>query len=297
MKWKTLIIVFYAVSLSSFAIAQEKVIQLYSGKPAGSENWTWKEAVSDSNLFRTKVVYNVTQPTLTVFVPDPAKANGTAIVIAPGGGFQLLSINSEGNDEAKWLAAHGVTAFVLRYRVTHSVTNNPIQEMMTNLRDHKVMDSISGLIIPLAVTDGLAAMTYVRTHASEYHIQPDKIGFMGFSAGGTVTMGVAYKSNADAKPNFIAPVYAYLPPEFSSMQVRDNMPAFIVAASDDQLGLAPHSVTIYNKWMEAKQSAELHMYAKGGHGFGSRKQNLPTDSWIERFGEWLQLQGLLKGSK
>jgi len=283
--------------LVTIVFAQGKVIQLYSGKPAGSENWTWKEAVSDSNMFRTRVVYNVTQPTLTLFAPDPAKANGTAIVIAPGGGFQLLSINSEGNDEAKWLAAHGVTAFVLRYRVTHSLTNNPIQEMMTNLRDHKVMDSISGLIIPLAVTDGLTAVTYVRAHASEYHIQPDKIGFMGFSAGGTVTMGVAYKSNGDARPDFIAPIYAYLPPDFASMQVPDKMPAFIVAASDDQLGLAPHSVTIYNKWMESKQSAELHMYSRGGHGFGSRKQNLPSDSWMERFGDWLQLQGLIKSSK
>jgi acetyl esterase/lipase len=74
----------------------------------------------------------------------------------------------------------------------------------------------------------------------------------------------------------------------------DAPPAFIVAASDDQLGLAPDSVSIYSKWIAAKKSAEIHMYAKGGHGFGMRKQNLPTDQWIERFGEWLQLQGLLK---
>ena len=110
-------------------------------------------------------------------------------------------------------------------------------------------------------------------------------------------MGVVFGANASSHPNFIAPIYAYLPAELKTAMPSEKTPAFIVAASDDQLGLAPHSVMIYNKWLDAKQSVELHMYARGGHGFGMRKQNLPTDQWIERFGEWLQQQGLIPAAK
>jgi acetyl esterase/lipase len=274
--------------------AQTRIIQLYSGKPPGSESWNWEEKRQDSNMFQTPVVYNVVQPTLTVFAPEAGKANGTAIIIAPGGGFHLLSIDREGNDVARWLAARGVTAFVLKYRVVHTNGNDPIKEMMAGLTNRKAFDSANKIVIPLAVADGLAAMEYVRRNASEFHVVPERIGFMGFSAGGTVTMGVAYHCTTANHPNFIAPIYAYFASEIGGNMPSDKMPAFITAASDDQLGLAPHSITIYNNWINAKQSAEIHIYAKGGHGFGMKKQNLPIDEWIERFGDWLKLQGLLK---
>ena len=297
MRSKFFVLIMAWMGWTPILLAQEKIIQLYSGKPPGSENWTWQEARSDSNMFHTPVVYNVVQPTLTVFQADAAHANGTAIIIAPGGGFQALSINSEGNDEANWLAKKGVTAFVLKYRLARSFTHDPAKEFMNSMGDRKKRDSIHETIIPMAIADGLKAMDYVRKHAAEFHINPERIGFMGFSAGGTVTMGVVYGANAETRPNFIAPIYAFVPPNMEAKVPAEKTPAFIVAATDDQLGLAPHSVGIYTKWMDAKQSAELHMYAKGGHGFGSRKQNLPTDSWIDRFGEWLQMQGLLSSSK
>jgi acetyl esterase/lipase len=274
--------------------AQEKVIQLYSGKPPGSESWNWQEKRQDTNMFQTPVVYNIVNPTLTAFVPDAGKANGTAIIIAPGGGFHLLSIEREGFDVAKWLVAKGVTAFVLKYRVVHTLGNDPIKEMFAGLSDRKAFDSANRIVVPLAVADGLTAMEYVRSHAADYHIRPDRIGFMGFSAGGTVTMGVAYHCIPANHPNFIAPIYAYFDPVIGGNMPSQKMPAFIAAASDDQLGLAPNSVTIYNNWLNAKQSAELHIYVKGGHGFGMKKQNLPTDEWIERFGDWLKVEGFLK---
>jgi len=116
---------------------------------------------------------------------------------------------------------------------------------------------------------------------------------MGFSAGGTVTMSVAYNATDKDRPNFVAPIYAYEKAIIGSAVPTAKTPIFIAAATDDDFGLASHSVHIYEKWVAAKQPAELHMYERGKHGFGMRQQNLPTDRWIERFGDWLQMHGLL----
>jgi dienelactone hydrolase len=116
---------------------------------------------------------------------------------------------------------------------------------------------------------------------------------MGFSAGGTVTMGAVFNYTAASRPDFAAPIYVYTPALKNQTIAADAPPLFICAASDDQLGMATMSSNLYTAWMNAKKEAELHMYLKGGHGFGMRKQNLPTDTWIERFGDWLQLRGLL----
>ena len=273
--------------------AQQKVIQLYNGAAPGSENWNWPEGENDNNMFRTKVVYNVTKPTLTVYAPDPANANGTAVVIAPGGGFHVLSINSEGIDVAKWLVQKGVTCFVLKYRLVHTLTNDPVGEMMSaiNRRDSS---NVMGTVIPMSIADGRVALEYVRKHAAEYNVNPDRIGIIGFSAGGTVAGSSAFNYTAANKPNFVAPIYAYFPSEMTGNVPADAPPMFLAAASDDQLGLAPHSADLYKKWLDSKRPVELHMYSKGGHGFGMRTQNLPSDKWIERFGEWLDVMGYLK---
>ncbi|MFN8000244.1 MAG: dienelactone hydrolase family protein [Acidobacteriota bacterium] len=109
-----------------------------------------------------------------------------------------------------------------------------------------------------------------------------------------MTASVAFQYAAATRPDFVAPIYAYMGAVKPASVPQDAPPMFIVAATDDQLGLAPDSVKLYSQWIAAKKPAELHLYAKGGHGFGMRKQNLPTDQWIERFGEWLGVQGLLK---
>ena len=138
---------------------------------------------------------------------------------------------------------------------------------------------------------------YVRKHASEYKISPVRIGIIGFSAGGTVTASTAYNYTAENRPDFVAPIYAYMPEFLQGAMPNDAPPMFLAAATDDQLGLAPHSVDLYNKWVAAKHSAELHLYANGGHGFGMRTQNIPTDTWIDRFADWLNAQGFLKSAK
>jgi predicted peptidase len=278
--------------ITSVAIAQQKVIPLYDGPAPGSETWTWSEAENDNNAWQTKVVYNVSKPTLTVFAPEAGKGNGTAVVIAPGGAFHALSINSEGFDVAKWLAEKGVTCFVLKYRLARSLTTDPVAEL--NAKGGKPeFDEAIKATIPFVIADGKAAIAWVRKHAAEYQVETNRVGIMGFSAGGTVAASALFNYTSDTRPDFAAPVYPYFPTEMQGTIAKDAPPLFIVCASNDGLGLAPHSVDLYNKWLSTKHDAELHMYARGDHGFGMRKQNLPTDQWIERFGEWLNVQGLM----
>ena len=272
-------------------VAQEKVIRLYDGPAPGSEDWNRTEQESRTNLWRTRVVFNVVNPTLTVFQPEASKVNGTAVIICPGGAFFGLSIDSEGFDVARWLNEKGVTCFVLKYRLVQCKTDDPTTELMTR----GPLDDVVAPVVKLALADGLAAIGHVRKHAKEYRVNPDRIGIIGFSAGGTVTASVAYNYTPETRPDFLAPIYlAYnwtIKPNGVS---SDAPPMFALAATDDPLGLAPQSVAIYQDWTAAKKSAELHLYSKGGHGFGMRKQNLPTDRWVERFADWLEVQGLLK---
>lgn len=281
--------IFFACTLT----AQQKEIPLYDGVAPGSETWNWTEGVSEQNSWQTKIVYNVTRPTLTVYQPPLSKANGTAVIICPGGAFYALSINSEGIEVANWLTQKGVTCFVLKYRLARSYTNDPAAEVNAKMGT-KEFNEESDKVIPLAIADGKAAIAWVRKHAADYHLLRNRIGIIGFSAGGTVAGSSAFNFTAENRPDFIGSVYSYIPKQLLGTIGNNTPPLFAVAASDDQLGLAPHSVDMYNSWIAAKKSAELHMYAKGGHGFGMRKQNLPSDQWIDRFGDWLDQQGLLK---
>lgn len=280
--------------LFNFVIAQQKVIPLYSGSAVGSENWNWDEGVSDQNAWNTKIVYNVSKPSLTVFTPDPAIANGTSIVICPGGGFFALSIDNEGYDVAKWLVKKGITCFVLKYRLAHSINNDPIKDFNESLTgQNKELQQRQMASVPLALADGKAAIAYLRSHADELKINPNKIGIIGFSAGGSVTASTIFNYTKENKPNFAAPIYAYFPKEMQTAVGADAPPLFIVVASDDQLNLQSHSIDLYTKWNSSKKDAELHVYNKGGHGFGMRAQKLPSDKWIERFADWLEIEGFL----
>ncbi len=272
--------------------AQQKVIPLYDSPAPGSETWNWDEAENDSNFLQIKIVYNVSKPTLTVFAPDKEKSNGTAVIIAPGGAFHILSVNSEGFEVARWLVEKGVTCFVLKYRLVQSKTTEPATELFAKMRT-KEFDEDNKKVIPLAVADGRAAIAYVRKHAKEFNIRPDRIGIMGFSAGGTVSAAAAFGYSRDNKPDFVAPIYPYFPSSMHGTVSAGTPPLFTLTATDDQFGFATHSIELYNKWLAAKLPAEMHLYAKGDHGFGMRKQNLPTDNWIERFSDWLGMQGLL----
>lgn len=276
--------------ISQFTLAQ-KVIPLYDGKAAGSEDWTWSEAVSEQNqnTWNTKIVYNVVEPTLTAYIPPYYLATGTAVIIAPGGGYHALSIDSEGIEVAKYLQSKGVAAFVLKYRLVHC-EGDPTQAF----GDYKKAVENVNKLAPLALADGLTAVKYVRDNAEEYDIKTDQIGFMGFSAGGNLTMNVAYNASDESRPNFIAPIYTWDVGVIGEKIPEEKMPMFSVVAADDEIKLMPYCVEIYKKWTDADQPAELHIYEKGGHGFGMRTKNLPSDTWYERFDDWMDSQGYLE---
>jgi acetyl esterase/lipase len=283
----------YIVVFAATLAAAQDVIPLYPATPPGSMQENYPEKEYFSKIWNTEVVSNVTKPNLVVFKPSAELRNGTAVVICPGGGFMALSINSEGADVAKYLAAKGVTAFVLKYRLART-GEDATQEFGAMFSDRQKFQEMLSKIVPLAVADGLAAVTYVRQHAAEWGVSPERVGIIGFSAGGAVTAGVAFHYKPEGRPVFVAPIYAG-GDEFKDAAVpADAPPMFIAAATDDQLGLAPVSVALYQRWAAAQKSAELHIYAKGGHGFGMRKQNLPSDHWIDRFADWLEFQGWLK---
>lgn len=265
--------------------------QLYTGAAPGSERWDHHRSAYHSTLFDNPVVTNVVHPTITPVVPDAP--NGTAIVIAPGGGFHALSIESEGFEVAEWLAARGVTAFVLEYRLV-PCGDDAVADLITKMASDLdgVFDEMNE-IAPLAAADAIAAVRWVREHATEFGVRPDRVGFMGFSAGGNVTMRVAYADDAGARPDFVAPIYASVRGYELAEPPTGSGPMFVVAATDDSLGLADDSVAIYDRWRRAGIATELHMYASGGHGFGMKHQGLPSDSWIDRFGDWLAANGLL----
>jgi acetyl esterase/lipase len=177
--------------LAAASLSAQEVIRLYSGAAPGSEDGNYSEKQYFSKVWNTEVVTNVTQPTLTVYRPDPARANGTSVVICPGGGFMALSIASEGIDVAKWLTAKGVTAFVLKYRLAHT-GEDATKEFTAAIQDQKKFNETIGKVIPLSIADGLEAMTCVRKHATEWGLAPDRIGIIGFSAGGTVAAAAGF---------------------------------------------------------------------------------------------------------
>jgi len=280
--------------ISYLTRAQTEVIQLYEEVAPGSEDWNWDEKELNNEAFNLRLVYNVSRPTLMVFPADPENANGTAVIICPGGAFQFLSIDNEGYEVARWLNKRGITGFVLKYRLAHSLTDNPMQELMEKQPNTDKFNEEIKPIVSFAISDGKAAITYVRKHAAEFGILPDRIGIMGFSAGGTVATGVAYTYDPETRPDFVAPVYPYVG-SFEKPDVpEDAPPMFILAATDDMFGFQDHCVNLYNEWSKANKSVELHLYAVGNHGFGMNKKKLPVDTWIQRFSDWMQMLGFLQ---
>ena len=194
------------------------------------------------------------------------------------------------------MADRGVTAFVLEYRLVPSGVDavaELVGKMMTDL--DSVYDEMNE-IAPLAEADARSAVARVRDHASEFRIRPDRVGLIGFSAGGNVAMRVAYADERRERPDFVVPIYASVRGYDLVTPPDESGPIFVVAATDDTLGLADDSVRIYDTWRRAGLPAELHMYAVGGHGFGMKHQGLPADSWIDRFGDWLAANALLDRS-
>jgi len=269
----------------AITIHAQEVIPLYEGAAPGSESWDWDE--KEITMGASAMVYNVSRPTLTLFEPAPGTSNGTAVVICPGGGFHFLSMKNEGIEVARWLNEKGITAFVLKYRLVHCLTDNPMMEFGSKGPNTEKFNREIEPEVAMAIADGKQAILYIREHATEFGISPDHIGIMGFSAGGTVTAGVTFTYSEQSRPDFSAPIYPYVGSFGDPPVPGDAPPMFILAASDDFFGFHLHCTRLYEEWVKAGKSAELHIYEKGGHGFGMNQTGLPVDSWIEGFHDWL----------
>ncbi len=291
--------------------AQTDVVMLWPNGAPGSENWTQKEVEYTMGSGGLKAVRNVVKPSITVYLPPAGAATGTAVVIAPGGAFRFLSWDSEGTMVADWLQRHGVAAFVLKYRLTDTGTDEEFAQAQARGAAGRRGSGAPGAgrgapgaalgrgtagpqnqIRAMAAADGLRAIEVVRQHAAEWRIDPAKVGIMGFSAGGYVAMQAALDHTAANRPAFVGAIYACCENPAEIKLPDDAPPTFFLHAYNDPVSAS--SPALFQAWKAANKPAELHTYTAGGHGFGMPKHDLPTDGWIERFGDWLRYQKLMK---
>ena len=241
---------------------------------------------------------NVSVATLTPFLPDPAKATGTAVVVAPGGSFRNLSMENEGWDVARALAERGVAAFVLKYRLNPTPQDMPafeksMAEMFAGAAPRPPMkaDEDARLLAP-QIADSRAAFALIRKRSAEWRVDPSRIGMVGFSAGAMLTLVTALHGE-DAKPAFIAPIYGPL----ETVKVpADAPPMFVAIAADDPL-FAGRGMGLIQSWTAAKRPVEFHLYEQGGHGFGMYPKETTSTGWFDAFVRWMGMHGLLKSAR
>ena len=267
-------------------------IPIWPGVAPGSEKAEQKEQFTPFPGGKSSVVRNVTRPTLTVYLPDPAKATGTGVIVAPGGAFRMLTLDAEGNDVARWLAERGIAAFVLKYRLIETSSSDAL--MWTQFMARMAAAKVSGTAsfaddAKLGIADGIQAVKVVRARAKEWNIATDRIGFVGFSAGGMVASYTMLDASDVARPNFVAPIYGG--PLADVPKIPSKLPpVFLAYASDDSL-IAERVDAFYAALRKAGHHPELHIYHKGGHGFGMNKQGVSSDYWIEDLYHWMESLG------
>ncbi len=272
-----------------------EVLDVWPGKPPSESGDIGQETVKESvstNKYTSRNITDVTRPTLSVFHPK-GKNNGVAIVVAPGGGYNVLAFDKEGTEVAEWAAARGMTGIVLKYRVPRRPDTPAGQPPLQPLQDAQ------------------RAMAIVRSHATEWGVDPKKIGFLGFSAGGHLTANLATHfdkraydpidalDDVSCRPDFAAAIYPGGIVDKETNQMRpelavtaDTPPMFFAHAGDDKL-TAENSIQMYLLQKRLGLPAEVHVYATGGHGFGMRDTSQAGAAWPQAFARWLQAINIL----
>jgi acetyl esterase/lipase len=268
--------------------AEPLVVPLWPGDAPGSEGRTAPEKVRVTERGE-HVISGVHQPNLTVYLPPAGQANGAAVIVCPGGGHRELWVDHEGHHVARWFAGRGIAAFVLKYRLAR-------EEGSTYRVDVE------------ALADGQRALRLVRSRAAEWHLDPARVGIMGFSAGGEVAGLVSRRfdagpadsadpiERADSKPAFQALIY---PGRSASIEpAADNPPAFLLAGYDDRADISEGLAQVYLRFKQAKVPAELHIVTGLGHGFGLRPGATGgAAAWMDRLHEWMGERGFLAEPK
>jgi endo-1,4-beta-xylanase len=277
---------FLVVTGLALAVERGDEIRLWPNGAPGSEGETSPEVFQASDNPKLPKKFTVVHyPSIYVFLPPGEKANGMAVVVAPGGGHSQLVIDKEGWDIAAWLNKNGIAAFVLKYRLAKAVGSH------YTVPDH-------------AWADAARAMRLVRSRAKEWSVDPARIGFMGFSAGGEVAALIETRfdrgndssmdpiERASSRPDFAVVVYPGFRPGAITVP-KDAPPTFLVCADDDR----SHVVTTTNLYLDLEKqgvSSEMHIYASGGHGFGMKESRLPAATWPDRLREWMVDRKLMK---
>ncbi len=262
-------------------------IPLWPGGAPGSQNLTLKETVENVGKERVeRRVTNVTNPTIAVYIPDKDKATGAAVIVAPGGGHRHLSYDNEGHFVAQWLQSIGITGIVLKYRLARS-EGNPFQ-----VEDH-------------VLKDAQRAIRLVRSRSKEWGVDPNRVGILGFSAGGELAALAATRfdngidgatdpiDKEGSRPDFQVLLYPGIPkdPRIS----KDMPPTFLCAAHDDRPNISEGLAEYYIAVKRAGVPVELHLYTGGGHGFGMRNRaQFPISTWPARLQDWMEARGFLK---
>jgi len=273
-----------AGSVSSAAVTEPVVERLWKGDAPGSEGVEDIERVEDLRPAGdprgpSRRIYDVSVPTLTWYPAPPEKATGTAVIVCPGGAFRRLAVDHEGHDAAKWLNTLGVTAAVLKYHVGKQGNNaDPA---------------------PLAVADGKRAVRLVRSKAGELKIHPNRIGMMGFSAGAFLIAGLMSDmddgdpkaadpiDHLSCRPDFAALIYGGTGGLNEKNITKDLPPVFMVQAANDSIANEQYA-RLWTNLYRAKVSAELHIFATGGHGFGLGVRGGSVTAWPGLFANWLK---------
>ncbi len=275
-----------AISLTPvFAAAPaHPVVPVWPGVPPGSNGKTGDEAVRLTDEGE-HIISNVHRPSLTVYLPDGPATSTAAVLVIPGGGHRELWMDHEGYNVAAWLSAHGIAAFILKYRLA---------------RHEGSTYSIAGD----EVADATRAMRLIRSRAAEWKVDPQRLGILGFSAGGELAARTSQTADAgepnasdvvareSAKPAFQALLYPGNPEIIQP--TRDSPPTFLCWGFQDGPGIADGLSNAYARFRAVGVPLEMHEYSEAGHGFGLRAgDHSPAGKWIERFHEWLCSRGVL----
>ena len=280
---RSLAILLLAAS-ASFAADAPKEIPLWPNGAPGSEGKTAPEKIVFGGNGERQVS-SINNPSITPFLPAKESANGAAVLVIPGGGHRVLCVDHEGENVARFLTAHGIAAFVLKHRLARE-------------------EGSTYTIAEQAFADTERAMRLIRSRAAEWNVDPARLGAIGFSAGGELVALIAMKSGdgqadtadaidrQNARPAFQALIY---PGRSGDIQpAKDAPPAFLACGEKDRQDISEGLAETYLRFKRAGASAELHVYAGVGHGFGLRDgMKGPVSAWPERFAEWLDSRAFL----
>jgi len=298
-----------AIAIQAGAQTREE-IRLWPGRAPGTEAWTIAETTTRSPA-GDRIIANVSDPTVTVFLPDAAAATGAAVVVAPGGALRILGWDNEGIRAAEWLNAKGIAAFVLKYRTLQTPPAQapggagappaagrgaaaPRQEMtiLNGNANPEPNDPRLAEVLRMGIADAQQALRLVRRNASMWRIDPGRVGIMGFSAGGGVAVGTALAEKTDAAPDFLVSLYG---PSLMDVNVRPDTPPLFIAVGATHFNVTNGCLALFAAWKAAGRPAEIHVYDMVSAGFGMSRRGLPVDSWTDRLHEWLLARKIVQG--